>query len=60
MKKIDTPIYLEIFFEDTEDLNQDLGELLANQILKRSLKQNSLKDLSKQSKKRELKLLYLG
>lgn len=38
MKKIDTPIYLEILFEDPEDLNQDLGEMFNNSDFKEKLK----------------------
>jgi len=38
MKKIDTPIYLEILFEDPEDLNQDLGEIFNNSDFKEKLK----------------------
>lgn len=38
MKKIDTPIYLEILFEDPEDLNQDLGEMFNNSNFKEKLK----------------------
>jgi|SRR6056300_285494 len=38
MKKIDTPIYLEILFEDPEDLNQDLGEMFNSSDFKEKLK----------------------
>lgn len=38
MKNIDTPIYLEILFEDPEDINQDLGEIFNNSDFKEKLK----------------------
>ena len=39
MKKVDTPIYLEIFFEDPEDLNQDLAEIFSGEEFKKKLKE---------------------
>ena len=65
MKKIDTPIYLEIFFEDPEDLDQDLGELFNQSDFKDKLKTELFDRLEqaieeKRSKLVLFRLVYYG
>lgn len=56
MKKIDTPIYLEIFFEDPEDLNQDLAELFGSSDFKNQIKTELLERLEEAIKGKRNKL----
>ena len=46
MKDIDTPIYLEIFFEDLEDVKNDLIEIFDTPDFKEKLKSELLERLS--------------
>jgi hypothetical protein len=45
MKNIDTPIYLEIYFEDEDDLNTNLAELFDSSDFKNQLKTELLERL---------------
>lgn len=56
MKKIDVPIHLEIYFEDPEDLNQDLGELFNNSNFKEQLKTELFERLEVAVKEKRTKL----
>ena len=56
MKKIETPIYLEIFFEDPEDLNQDLGELFSKSDFKEKLKTELFERLEQAIKEKRTKV----
>lgn len=56
MKKIDTPIYLEIFFEDPEDLNQDLSELFSKSDFKEKLKTELFERLEQAIKEKRTKV----
>jgi uncharacterized hydantoinase/oxoprolinase family protein len=56
MKKIDTPIYLEIYFEDPEDLNQDLAELFGSLDFKNQIKTELLERLEEAIKEKRDKL----
>lgn len=65
MKKIDTPIYLEIYFEELEDLDQDLGELFNSSDFKNQLKTELLERLEvaikeKRTKLNLFRLVYYG
>ena len=56
MKKIDIPIHLEIFFDDPEDINEDLGELFNNSEFKDKVKTELLERLEVAIKEKRTKL----
>jgi len=56
MKKIHTPIYLEIYFEDSEDLDQDLAELFGSSDFKNQIKTELLERLEEAIKEKRNKL----
>jgi len=65
MKKIDIPIHLEIYFDDPEDINEDLGKLFNNSEFKDKVKTELLERLEvaikeKRSKINLFRLAYYG
>lgn len=56
MKKIDVPIHLEIYFEDPEELNQDLGKLFDTSNFKEQLKTELFERLEVAVKEKRTKL----
>lgn len=65
MKKIDTPIYLEIYFEEPEDLNQDLTEIFESSDFKNKIKTELFERLEvaikeKRTKLNLFRLVYYG
>ena len=65
MKKIDIPIHLEIYFDDPEDINENLAELFNNSEFKTKIKTDLLERLEvavkeKRTKVSIFRLAYYG